>query len=86
MDFVSLEKAYDEVANNWPPIHPKFYTTQGILMCKKLNNKQCAKVICRFHRLRTAHSKSQKRPVLLTLTDRLYFQEKAVKRITESHQ
>ena len=31
-----------------------------IFYCVKLSNKQSAKVICRFDRLRTAHSKSQK--------------------------
>ena len=35
------------------------YVAQCILLCY-LSNKQSAKVICRFDRLRTAHSKSQK--------------------------
>ena len=37
--------------------HKIFYATQGILL---LSNKQSAKVICKFDRLRTAHSKSKK--------------------------
>ena len=31
-----------------------------VLIVQKLSNKQSAKVICRFDRLRTVHSKSQK--------------------------
>ena len=36
-----------------------FHAAQGILFCAKIN-KQSAKAICRFERLRTSHSKRQK--------------------------
>ena len=40
--------------NNWAPTHARYSTVQI------LSNKQGAKVICRFKRLRTSHSKRQK--------------------------
>ena len=47
--------------NNQLPTHTKIlYATQGNPYCAKLNNKQSAKAICKFDRLRTVHSKSQK--------------------------
>ena len=54
-------KAYDEVENNRPPTQTRIlYATQGIYsIAQKLSNKQSAKVICRFNRLRIAHSKRQ---------------------------
>ena len=52
-----IEKAYDEVENNRPPTHALCYTRYAIV--EKLSNKQSTKVICRFNRLRTAHSKRQ---------------------------
>ena len=41
-------------------LHKVFY-------CTKLSNKQSAKVICRFDRLRTAYRKSQKGIILCAL-------------------
>ena len=55
-----IEIAYDEVENN------RLTHMQNILFCtrysivQKLSNKQSAKVICKFDRLRTAHNKRQK--------------------------
>ena len=58
-----IEKAYDEVEKNRPPTHTKiFCATQGVLIVQKLSIKQSAKVIFRFDRLRTAHSKRQNKP------------------------
>ena len=37
-----------------------FHVSQGISIVQKLSNKQSAKMICRFDRLRTSHSKRQK--------------------------
>ena len=40
------------------PCHKIYYAAQGIAtIVQKLSNKQSAKVICRFDRLRTSHSK-----------------------------
>ena len=50
-----IEKAYDEVENNQPSMHAKCCIRYSLV--QKLINKQSAKVICRFDRLRTAHSK-----------------------------
>ena len=43
--------------NNWPPTHAKIYMLRKVFYSTKI--KQSAKVICRFDRLRTAHSKRQ---------------------------
>ena len=37
-----------------------FYATQDYSVVQKLSNKQFAKMICRFDRLKTAHNKGQK--------------------------
>ena len=43
--------------SNWPPPHAKHFIQNKISIVQKLSNKQSAEVICRFDRLRTAHSK-----------------------------
>ena len=45
--------------SNWPPPHAKHFIQNKISIVQKLSNKQSAEVICRFDRLRSAHSKSQ---------------------------
>ena len=54
-----IEKVYDEVENNRPPMHAKHLFKNKISIVQKLSNKQNSEVICRFDRLRIAHSKSQ---------------------------
>ena len=48
--------------NNRPPTHTNiFHAAQGIATTvQKLSNKQSAKVVCRFDRLRISHTKRQK--------------------------
>ena len=46
--------------NNGLPTHEKYFMPDKAFYGAKLSNKQNAKVICRFHGLRTAHSESQK--------------------------
>ena len=56
---VDRRKAYDEVENNRLPACQNIlcYTRNSIV--QKLSNKQSAKVICRYDRLGTVHSKRQ---------------------------
>ena len=39
--------------------HTKYFMLHKVFYCAKLSNKQSAKVICTFDRLRTAHSNKQ---------------------------
>ena len=54
------KKHNDEVDNNRTPTHAKFSCSIMYYIVQNLNNKQSAKVICRFERLRVSHSKIQK--------------------------
>ena len=44
-----------EVENNWTPMHANNLRNTRYSKVQKLNNKQSARVICRFDRLRTQH-------------------------------
>ena len=45
--------------NNWPPTHAKYFMLIRYSIVQKLSNKQSAKAICMFDRLRTAHRNRQ---------------------------
>ena len=48
-----------EVENNWLPTHANILCNVRHSKVQKLSNKQSARVICRFDRLRTPHRKRQ---------------------------
>ena len=51
-----LALTIDEVENNRAPKHANIFLLHKIFYCAKVSNEQSAKVICRFDRLRAAHS------------------------------